>query len=43
MRARVGQVSSEFTVEVGTVFEHAGMSLHKMLRAVHLIVSSKKG
>jgi transposase-like protein len=33
----------QFTVKVGTVFEHARMPLHKMLQAVHLIMSSKKG
>ena len=33
----------QFTVKVGTVFEHARMPLHKMLLAVHLMVSSKKG
>jgi hypothetical protein len=33
----------QFTVKVGTVFEHARMPLHKMLQAVHLMVSSKKG
>jgi transposase-like protein len=33
----------QFTVKVGTVFEHARMPLHKMLQAVHLMMSSKKG
>lgn len=33
----------QFTVKVGTVFEHARMPLHQMLQAVHLIMSSKKG
>lgn len=33
----------QFTVKVGTVFEHARMPLHKMLQAVHLMCSSKKG
>ncbi len=33
----------QFTVKVGTVFEHARIPLHKMLQAVHLICSSKKG
>jgi transposase-like protein len=33
----------QFTVKVGTVFEHARMPLTKMLQAVHLIISSKKG
>lgn len=33
----------QFTVKVGTVFESAHIPLHKMLQAVHLICSSKKG
>ncbi len=33
----------QFTVKIGTVFEHARIPLHKMLQAVHLICSSKKG
>ena len=33
----------QFTVKVGTVFEHARIPLHKMLQAVHLICSSRKG
>src|SRR4051794_33771289 len=33
----------QFTVKVGTVFEHARIPLHKMLQAVHLLCSSKKG
>lgn len=33
----------QFTVKVGTVFEHGRMPLHKMLQAVYLICSSKKG
>lgn len=33
----------QFTVRVGTVFESAHIPLHKMLQAVHLMVSSKKG
>jgi len=33
----------QFTVKVGTVFECAHIPLHKMLQAVHLICSSKKG
>lgn len=40
---KCGECRSQFTVKVGTVFEHARMPLHKMLQAVHLIVSSKKG
>ena len=33
----------QFTAKVGTVFESAHIPLHKMLQAVHLICSSKKG
>src|SRR3546814_2112643 len=33
----------QFTVKVGTVFEHGRIPLHKMLQAVHLMASSKKG
>jgi transposase-like protein len=33
----------QFTVKVGTVFEHGRMPLHKMLQAVYLMSSSKKG
>jgi transposase-like protein len=33
----------QFTVKVGTVFESAHIPLHKMLQAVYLICSSKKG
>jgi len=33
----------QFTVKVGTVFEQAHIPLHKMLQAVHLMCSSKKG
>lgn len=40
---RCGQCKSQFTVKVGTVFEHARMPLHKMLQAVYLMTSSKKG
>ena len=40
---KCGECRAQFTVKVGTVFEHARMPLHKMLQAVHLIVSSKKG
>src|SRR3546814_17318295 len=35
--------SDLFTVKVGTVFEHGRIPLHKMLQAVHLMASSKKG
>lgn len=40
---KCGECRKQFTVKVGTVFEHARMPLHKMLQAVHLIISSKKG
>lgn len=40
---KCGECRKQFTVKVGTVFEHARMPLHKMLQAVHLITSSKKG
>jgi len=33
----------QFTVKVKTVFEDAHLPLHKMLQAVHLLCSSKKG
>lgn len=33
----------QFTVRVGTVFQSAHIPLHKMLQAVHLLCSSKKG
>ena len=33
----------QFTVKVGTVFEHMRIPLYKALQAVHLMVSSKKG
>ncbi|MXO72255.1 IS1595 family transposase [Alteraurantiacibacter buctensis] len=40
---RCGNCKGQFTVKVGTVFEHARIPLHKMLQAVYLITSSKKG
>ncbi len=33
----------QFTAKVGTVFENGRIPLNKMLQAVHLMVSSKKG
>jgi transposase-like protein len=33
----------QFTVKVGTVFEHARVPLHKALQAAYLLSSSKKG
>ena len=40
---KCGHCKKQFTVKVGTVFEHARMPLHKMLQAVYLMTSSKKG
>jgi len=40
---KCGACRKQFTVKVGTVFEHACLPLHKMPQAVHLMVSSKKG
>ncbi|MBV7258394.1 IS1595 family transposase [Erythrobacter crassostreae] len=40
---KCGECRKQFTVKVGTVFEHARLPLTKMLQAVHLMVSSKKG
>lgn len=40
---KCGECRKQFTVKVGTVFEHARIPLHKMLQAVHLMASSKKG
>ena len=40
---RCGDCKKQFTVKVGTVFEHARIPLHKMLQAVYLVTSSKKG
>ncbi len=40
---RCGHCKGQFTVKVGTVFEHARMPLHKMLQAVYLMTCSKKG
>jgi transposase-like protein len=40
---RCGQCKSQFTIKVGTVFEHARIPLHKMLQATYLMTSSKKG
>lgn len=40
---KCGECRQQFTAKIGTVFEHARMPLHKMLQAVHLMVSSKKG
>lgn len=40
---KCGECRKQFTAKVGTVFEHARVPLTKMLQAVHLMVSSKKG
>lgn len=40
---RCGDCKGQFTVKVGTVFEHARIPLHKMLQAAYLMTSSKKG
>jgi len=40
---RCGDCKKQFTVKVGTVFEHARLPLHKALQAVYLMTSSKKG
>jgi len=40
---RCGHCKGQFTVKVGTVFEHARLPLHKALQAVFLMTSSKKG
>ena len=40
---KCGECRQQFTVKVGTVFEHGRMPLHKMLQTVYLMTSSKKG
>jgi len=40
---RCGICKLQFTVKIGTVFEHMRLPLHKALQAVYLITSSKKG
>ncbi len=40
---RCGQCKGQFTVKVGTVFEHMRLPLHKALQATYLMTSSKKG
>ena len=40
---KCGECRKQFTVKVGTVFEHGRIPLHKMLQAVYLMTSSKKG
>ena len=38
-----GDCRQQFTVTVGTVFEHSKVPLHKWVLATHLLCSSKKG
>jgi transposase-like protein len=38
-----GNCGKQFTVKVGTVFEHGRIPLQKFLQAVHLMACSKKG
>jgi len=40
---RCGDCKKQFTVKVGTVFEHMRLPLNKALQAVFLMTSSKKG
>lgn len=40
---KCGHCKGQFTVKVGTVFEHGRMPLNLMLQAVYLMTSSKKG
>ena len=40
---KCGECRKQFTVKVGTVFEHMRIPLHKALQAVYLMTSSKKG
>ena len=40
---RCGHCKGQFTVKVGTVFEHMRLPLHKAMQAVYLMTSSKKG
>lgn len=40
---RHGDCKKQFTVKIGTVFEHMRLPLHKALQAVYLVTSSKKG
>jgi transposase-like protein len=40
---RCGDCRKQFTVKIGTVFEHARLPLNKALQAVYLMTSSKKG
>lgn len=40
---RCGECKRQFTVKIGTVFEHMRIPLHKALQAVYLMTASKKG
>lgn len=40
---RCGDCKKQFTVKIGTVFEHLRIPLNKALQAVYLMTSSKKG
>lgn len=40
---KCGECRQQFTIKVGIVFEHGRMPLNKMLQAVYLTTSSKKG
>ena len=40
---RCGDCKRQFTVKIGTVFEHMRLPLHKALQSVYLVTSSKKG
>ena len=40
---RCGSCKRQFTVKIGTVFEHMRIPLHKALQAVYLMTASKKG
>src|SRR5437868_13927605 len=40
---RCGDCKKQFTVKVGTVFEHMRLPLNKAMQAVYLMTSSKKG
>jgi transposase-like protein len=40
---KCGDCKRQFTVKVGTVFEHGRVPLHKFLQAVYLLCCSKKG
>src|SRR3954469_10105285 len=40
---KCGECRQQFTVKVGTVFEHGRIPLNKMLQATYLMTSGKKG